>query len=176
MRNATRDGIVLGMLRVVSGFVLATIVAGCLDASPDHQLHPSDSGVRPPFDAAVVSDLEARFLAVADTYADERCRCAGDLAVCRREQRADWDEGGRACLRSVIELDPTGFEAATACLEGARDAFVTCHVPLSCDAIDARTDCADAFSDQGGSCLRMLGQNADVALATCMPKTPDAGP
>jgi len=121
-------------------------------------------------------DLEARYLAVADTYATERCRCAGDLPTCRREQQADWDEGGRACLDRAITADPSGFDAATSCLETARDSFVLCHAPFACGDIDGRKACVDSFDADGQKCLEMLSPTASGTLATCSPTTPDAGP
>lgn len=129
-----------------------------------------------PVDPAVVASLEARFLAVADGYADERCRCAGDVAICRRDLRADWDEGGRACIDGAIAWDAPGFDAADGCLEAALVTFVSCHSAHTCDEVDPRIACADAFESEGRGCLAMMSTSASSRLAACSPTTPDAGP
>ncbi len=123
----------------------------------------------------MLTSLVERYVAVADAQGDERCRCAGDLAVCRRQLEADWDDAGRACLVDAFAREPAGFETAIACLELAVTDLASCHAPLACASVDARTYCVESWSADGSACLSSLETPSKVALVACTAYTEDAG-
>lgn len=160
--------------RLPIAVLLAVCASACVDPTPEHPFEYEDAG-REPADPVVVAALRDRYVGVASAHADEICRCSGDLAICRRDQRGDWDEGGRECLARAIALDVAGWGPAFDCLDAAEAAFESCHAPLACMDIDARDACTETFRVDGGACLGMATTESQVALGVCQPRTMDGG-
>lgn len=161
---------------VRSLFVVAFVLAscGCADLGSDPYV-VRDAGPTPAVDAAAVASLIARYLSVADAQGTVRCRCAGDVPLCRRQLEADWDANGQACLAQAIARDFPGFESGIACLETAVGILSGCDAPLVCASVGSRIACSDAYVGSGSSCLDGLTLSARAMLVACTPTTDDAG-